>query len=307
VGEVQRMSLRTTLYRTALRWQASVTLSAVGSDGSIGAVLLANALWKTVTNEMTAEERSWIERIESLRHTLAASNAQVQMLNYGTIAPDQNIPEERLATGQLVTRQIGDLARHSSQPFFNSFLQFRLIREFRPVACLELGTSLGLSTAYQAAALLCNDNGGHLTSLEGAGELAKLSRTHLQGLGLRNASVVEGRFQDTLSDVISTHHCFAWVSKDAQHTERATIGFFETILPHLDNPAILVFDDINWSQQMRRAWSTIKADRRVSIAVDLRRTGICLLDTGIRHKRPIRFPVVGEWLPYQPRSGRGRL
>lgn len=301
----RQMGLRATLYRRVLHWQASLTLPALSSDGSAGAAMLASALRKTVAIEMTPEEQSWIDKIESLRRSLAASETHIQMLNFGPSAPDRNIPDEELAAGRVVTRSIGDLARQSSQPFFNCFLQFRLIREFRPVFCLELGTSLGLSAAYQAAALLCNDDGGHLTTLEGAGELARLSRAHLQSLGLSNVSVVEGRFQETLGEIFSLHS-FAWASKDAQHTERATTGFFETILPHLDCPAILLFDDINWSQQMRRAWATIKADPRVSVTVDLRRTGICLLDTGIGRRRPLRFPIVGEWLPYRPQSGPGR-
>jgi hypothetical protein len=40
--------------------------------------------------------------------------------------------------------------------------------------------------------------------------------------------------------------------------------------------AVFVFDDVNWSDGMRNAWSTIVDDPRIALTVDLRSVGIAV-------------------------------
>ena len=62
---------------------------------------------------------------------------------------------------------------------------------------LEMGTCVGISAAYQAAAL--NDNGaGRLVTLEGYAELAAEAQELWSNLGLSNVEVIVGRFAQTL-------------------------------------------------------------------------------------------------------------
>ena len=101
----------------------------------------------------------------------------------------------RCTKGRVITKAIGDACKTSKSHFW-SFLLFKLIREFKPSTCLELGTALGISACYQAAALKLNQ-AGNLTTLEGADSLALIAKQHFQALGLDNVRVVIGRFQDT--------------------------------------------------------------------------------------------------------------
>ena len=54
-----------------------------------------------------------------------------------------------------------------------------------------------------------------------------------------------------------------------------TLAYFEQLLPHLSPAGVLVFDDVEWSAGMADAWSRIRSDHRVGLAVDLFKVGIC--------------------------------
>ena len=65
-----------------------------------------------------------------------------------------------------------------------------------------MGTAVGISAAYQAAALALNGR-GTFTTLEGAEPLADIARDNLRRLGLGMVEVVVGRFEDTLDAVLA--------------------------------------------------------------------------------------------------------
>jgi hypothetical protein len=60
----------------------------------------------------------------------------------------------------------------------------------------------------------------------------------------------------------------------------------EQILRCLAPEAVLVFDDINWSAGMKRAWARIAADPRFAATVDLKKVGIAVVSAE-RTSRPI--------------------
>jgi predicted O-methyltransferase YrrM len=193
--------------------------------------------------------------------------------------------------GIVVTRTVGEVCRGASKPYFWSLLLFKLIRKFRPCFCLELGTCLGISTSFQAAALKLNGM-GKIVTLEGAKSLASLAERHFQALGLDNANIVIGRFQDTLGEVLNAYKSVDYVFIDGHHDEKATLAYYEQIKPFLSERALLVFDDISWSEGMKGAWKTIMADERVKISVDLRQIGVCIIDSRIDGRKNIMIPMV---------------
>jgi hypothetical protein len=179
--------------------------------------------------------------------------------------------------GQLVIRSVGSICRSSSERFLCSVLIYKLIRTFRPAKCLELGTCLGISAAYQAAALTLN-GGGQIVTLEGAESLAGLSAQHFKKLGLENVRVVVGRFQDTLDQILNESGSFDFAFIDWHHTKTATLNYFKTML-HLSRKMGLYSSMIlSWSRGMRQAWRRIKSDSRVKMAVNLWQIGVCIID-----------------------------
>src|SRR5688572_26936117 len=139
------------------------------------------ALLATLNGDLTAEERQWVERIEGLRRTLSASQTVVSRVDYGARDPRMQLSDEAMYRGETRTATIGETCRTASNPLSTALLLFKLIRAFHPRLCLEMGTSLGITAAYQAAALSLN-GAGRLVTLEGADTIAALARENLNGL-----------------------------------------------------------------------------------------------------------------------------
>jgi predicted O-methyltransferase YrrM len=150
---------------------------------------------------------------------------------------------------------------------------------------------LGISGAYQASAQKLNQK-GDIVTLEGAESLASLARKNFHSLGLDNARVVTGRFQDTLDRVLIEYEPIDYAFIDGHHDEEATITYFQQILPHISEKSILIFDNISWSKGMRRAWKKIQEHEKVKISLDMRTWGICVLDEDIRKKISFQIPLL---------------
>jgi predicted O-methyltransferase YrrM len=153
-----------------------------------------------------------------------------------------------------------------------------------------MGTAVGISAAYQAAALRLN-GGGRFATLEGAPTLAEIARANLGELGLDTVDVVVGRFGATLPSVLAARRPLDYVFVDGHHDGEATVAYFEQLLPHLAPRAYLVFDDVAWSDGMRRAWERIALDPRVSMVVDLGAIGVAVVDAARPAPRRYRIPL----------------
>jgi len=250
-------------------------LKRLGKEGAPAARALARALAASAAGTLGPAEAVWADRIESLRRALSSSSRVLSLEDWGAVAPGKSAGG---GSGPLIVkRRVSEICRVSSSRPRRARLLFRLARELQPRVCLELGTSLGLSSAYLAAALEMNGEGG-LTTLEGAGEVAGLARENLSRLGLeRRATVAVGRFQDRLPGLLEESGPIDFAFIDGHHAEGPTLEYFEVLLPRLASSACLVFDDISWSEGMRRAWGRIAADPRIGIAVDLFTMGIVLM------------------------------
>jgi len=245
-------------------WVTRWKISRLSRHPSVAAQAIAEAFKNTVSGQApSADERRLIDRIEALRETLNASSQRLLMYYEG-------------GSGQ--ERIVGDICRKAAQPPREALLLFRLARALRPRMCLEMGTNLGISTAYQTAALQLNQRGA-LVTVEGAPPLAKLADEHFRSLGLTRVTIAVGRFAKILPAVLQAHGPFDYAFIDGHHDEVATLTYLEQILPHLSAPALLVFDDVNWSAGMERAWQQIAADRRLPVTVRLSKIGIAVADS----------------------------
>jgi predicted O-methyltransferase YrrM len=160
--------------------------------------------------------------------------------------------------------------RHSA-----TFLHL-LVREFKPSAALELGTNVGISSAYQAAALKLN-GGGRLITLESSPYRLRLAKRLHEELELTDyVEYREGLFGETLGRALEESGPVDYAFIDGHHRYRPTLDYFEAICSRAKDGAIFVFDDIVWSSGMRRAWGEIKADRRVAVAADFGTMGVCV-------------------------------
>jgi len=167
---------------------------------------------------------------------------------------------------------IGKICKVASKNSAWCKLMFHIVRKFRPESCVEMGTCLGVSGAFIAAALRLNGS-GRLVTLEGSVGRADAARANFRKLKLDNVSVVSGDFRSTLSGALEDAAPVDLVFVDGHHDGKATVDYFNLIRPKLSKKNIIIFDDIRWSDGMREAWKHIHS--RTS-CIDLGPVGICI-------------------------------
>ena len=223
---------------------------------------IASALRAAALNRLPPEERELVERVEWRRAEIPFEMAAAELREHEAAATHA----ERLAQAWHLVRWV------SIPPVWGTFLA-RLVAETAPRSCLELGTGLGLSAAYEAGALELRGE-GRLVTMD-FHEAARVAESGFAGLGI--AGRVELRFGDideTLPGVLERVAPVDYAMLDAEHTEEATTRHFEAVAPHLADGAVVVLDDITATEGMRRAWRRAIAHPRVGLAVPLRRIGV---------------------------------
>jgi predicted O-methyltransferase YrrM len=235
-------------------------------------VQVSAAIAGAFNSRTSAAEKAWIGHIEELRRRMKACSKVLEITDYSARSADAQLTEEEMYRGRVIRRTIGEVCTRTSRTSRYGLLLLRLIRELKPHTCVELGTSLGISACYHAAALKLN-GAGKLVTLEGADAVASVAARNFASLGL-DVSVVRGRFQDTLPEVLSANAPVDYAFIDGHHEERATLKYFNAFLPALSGAAVVLFDDIRWSEGMQRAWDAIRRHDRVRLSVDLGSMGL---------------------------------
>ncbi len=195
------------------------------------------------------------ETIEELRRSLSADQNElvIEDLGAGSRIQKQN------------TRRISQVAASSLKPKKFGQLLFRIVDQYSPKNILELGTSLGITTAYLASA----KEGSSVITMEGAKAVAEIAKNNFDKLGLKNVELVEGNFDETLSAIIQKMGNIDMAFVDGNHRYEPTLRYFKELLPATHEYSILVFDDIHWSKEMEQAWEEIKQHGSVTLSIDL--------------------------------------
>jgi predicted O-methyltransferase YrrM len=163
------------------------------------------------------------------------------------------------------TRKIADIALSSLKPKKFGQLLFRIVDHYAPQTILELGTSLGITTAYLATAR----DASRVITIEGAAAVAGVAKNNFTRLGLHNIELIQGNFDETLLPTIQQMGSIDLAFVDGNHRYEPTVRYFREILPAMHEYSILIFDDIHWSKEMEQAWEEIKRDNSVTLSIDL--------------------------------------
>jgi predicted O-methyltransferase YrrM len=193
--------------------------------------------------------------IEQLRHQLIRDPTPLQIEDLGA--------GSAYKTGSH-TRTVAAIAKKAAKPPRFGQLLHRFTRHYQPATILELGTSLGLSTAYLATGA----PNAAVYTIEGAPDIAATAARNLQSLHLA-PTVLTGSFDGQLPALLPRITPIDLAFIDGNHRLEPTLRYFNTLLPHLSPSSALIFDDIHWSAEMEAAWSAIKADPRVLLTIDI--------------------------------------
>lgn len=173
-------------------------------------------------------------------------------------------------------RTIGEIAAVSLvRPAYGRML-FKLVQHFQYKNILELGTSLGISSAYLAAAAADSN----LITIEGREAISRKASETFGRLGLKNITQIHGLFENTLENALQQLKNVDMVYLDGDHRGEAVKHYVKTILPYLSKNALIVVDDIRWSRSMWEAWQELKKMHEFEVTADLLQMGLLFKRAG---------------------------
>jgi predicted O-methyltransferase YrrM len=221
----------------------------------------------------------WVKKIERIRS---------QLLNNTDPLIDHTLEEPGIYDNEKQT--IKDVCSASKPPRAARFL-YCLVRALKSKCVLELGTNMGISSAYLASAIEENGAGGRLVTMESSPYRQRLAAQNHERLGLNGITYVGGLFADTLNSALRGCGEIDLVFIDGHHQYKPTLDYLNQCISHVSRNCVFVFDDIRWSDGMKRAWSEIKDDPRFDLVLDLQSIGLCVHGKSGESQRVVEGPI----------------
>lgn len=216
-------------------------------------------------------------QVEALRKQLRHDKTIIEVEDFGAGS----------AVSKTNQRSIASIAQHAAKPKKWAQLLFRIVNYYQPKTVLELGTSLGISTAYMAMA---NPHARVITA-EGSMAIAQRAQKNFQSLHLSSIQQVTGNFDNTLPAILKSLPELDLAFIDGNHRLQPTLNYFNQLLPSLHDQSVVILDDIHWSADMEQAWHTIHENNAVRLTIDLFFIGLVFFSDQFKVKQhfTIRF------------------
>ena len=257
------------LYRVSTWLKHYLTAWNTGGEGVHSPYLFE---WVRMVMSDKHAYRVW-EDIESVRARMLVSDQVVEFVDYGSGVG-------RKGEGAKGEKRVKDIAKGSLARAKYAQMLFRLVNwlghqlreENRGLTIVELGTSLGVTTAYLAGV----DTRDKVYTYEGCEAVAKIAKENWNVLGMNNISCLVGPIdaEQLRGDLGYIDVAFV----DANHTYEASMRYFDVLAQKVHEKSVVVMDDIHHSEEMERAWKEICADERVTSTIDLYQMGLVFFD-----------------------------
>jgi len=212
-------------------------------------------------------DRDIVLKIESIRKKYLSDDRviSIQDLGAGSIKMKDNL------------RRVSDIIKYSAVPAKYGRLLFNMASEFGKSGIVELGTSLGISTLYLAAA--CPDS--MVYTVEGCSATAEIATGNFKGYGTGNITLIQESFDTAITDLITKHVKPGLVFIDGHHRKEPTLRYFELMAGLSGKETVIIIDDIHSSGEMEEAWSMIKKHEEVTVTIDIFRMGLVFFREGL--------------------------
>lgn len=215
--------------------------------------------------------------------------ADIEKLRQELLADKRTIEVEDLGAGSRtnssIHRSVADIAHSALKSKRLAQLLFRLGKHYQPASIVELGTSLGLTTAY----LSKSNPGASVVTIEGSPSVATLARENLHQLGCGNVDMIQGNFDEALPALLDRLDGVDLAYIDGNHRFEPTVRYFEQLLPRAGSNTIFVFDDIHWSAEMEMAWKSIRQHPSVQYTIDIFFLGFVFFKDEFKVKQDFRI------------------
>lgn len=224
-------------------------------------------------NDVLKDDRHFyaFDEIRKLRGEMYRDDTLLNIEDFGAGSHKQNFKQ----------RKVNDIARTAGRNEKFGNLLFRIVNKYKPSNIVELGTSMGLGTAYLAMA----NKDSHVITIEGSSEVAAQATKHFNRLGVENVTQHTGNFDVVLVKILKQLQQVDLLFVDGNHRMEPTLQYFNDAKPFLHNESIVIFDDIHWSAGMHEAWQIIQRDPSVTLSIDLFYFGIVFFQTEFKVKQ----------------------
>ena len=257
------------LYRVSTWLKHYLTAWNTGGEGVHSPYLFE---WVRMVMSDKHAYRVW-EEIESVRARMLVSDQVVEFVDYGSGVG-------RKGEGAKGEKRVKDIAKGSLARAKYAQMLFRLVNwlghqlreENRGLTIVELGTSLGVTTAYLAGV----DTRDKVYTYEGCEAVAKIAMDNWKELRMSNIDCRVGPIDEVQLQCSLERVDVAFV--DANHTYEASLKYFDILAQKVHEKSVVVMDDIHHSEEMERAWREICADERVTSTIDLYQMGLVFFD-----------------------------
>ena len=233
------------------------------------------------------------DEIEEIRQEMLKDTRELEFVDYGSGGPLPTSPSKgrsanmrrvcdiakgslaRRKEAQLLARLVGWLGRPLLTSPSRGGIGDEASEDRNGLTIVELGTSLGVTTAYLAAM----DSRNKVVTYEGCPAVAEVAQANWEKLGLSNIACVVGEITvDSLQLAVDRLSGIDVAFIDANHTCEATLTYFNTLASRVHEKSVVVVDDIHYNEDMEKAWKAICADERVTTTMDLYRMGLVFFD-----------------------------
>ena len=224
---------------------------------------IAQAFLKTAKGEYTFDENQLFETLNQFRSELYADHRKISFEEIGSSAE----------------MTVAEVARRAASPeiwvrFFYKLSKTNIVNNI-----LEIGTNLGVSGQYFIKGLENKKNTKFIT-LEGVKGLCEIALSRFDSLSSQDSfEVIHGLYDQTLPEVLKSKIRFDLVFIDGNHQYEATLNYFEMLKDNLADKAMVIFDDIYWSEGMRRAWREICEQKGIVFSINFFKLGLVVFDT----------------------------
>jgi|GEM_PF-909394 len=235
---------------------------------------LRDALQFLASRDADAAAEAVAQRAEARRSEIAAEGDREVPIWYSPkpgSAGDDASEEARPEPGEELAFTMEQVAHTGKNQKWGTVL-YLLTRGFGSTQAIELGACAGISAMYFASAPSMQN----LITVEGSAALSGIATRSLQSLD--NARVVNARFDDAIDkELPALEQKLDLAYIDGHHEKVATIHYFNRMLPFLAPGAVVIFDDVSWSQDMRDGWNELRVRAEFAHAVDLGAIGVCVM------------------------------
>lgn len=204
--------------------------------------------------------------IEAQRKKLLQDDTMIQVTDLGA---GSHLNKDR-------TKKVKEIAKNALKSPALAQLIHRLAKFSDPKSVIELGTCLGITSAYLSTAA----PDASVITIEGCPQTAAVAKQNFEDLKLNNIRLEVGNFDHILPGILAEQQQLDFVYIDGNHRKDATLNYFNWCLPKVHENTMLIFDDIYWSAGMKEAWSAIKAHPQVTVTIDLFWIGLVFFKKG---------------------------